>query len=113
MPEANKTLMAFDSNFSTAHSPRGPASGEIGCLLLPINAHKLCPQILVNGISVLRECVCASVSGRREEAEPKTQETGGLANREMVPITGPKVLEAFLQLLHQIRQESQPLGEYF
>lgn len=43
-PEPNKILMAFDSNFSTVHSPCGPASGKIGCLLLPIKhttyAHK-------------------------------------------------------------------------
>lgn len=112
-PEPNKTLMAFDSNFSTVHSPRGPASGKIGCLLLPIKAHKLCPQILVNGISVLRECVCACVSERGKEAGLRSRRRGGLANRETVLATGPNVLDAFLQLLHQFRQESKPLGEHF
>lgn len=56
-PELNKTLMAFDINFSRVHSPQGPVSGKFGCLL-PIKAHKLCPQIPLNGISVLRACLC-------------------------------------------------------
>lgn len=91
--------------------PAGPASGEIGCLLLPIKAHKLCPQIPLNGISVLGECVCACVSERSEEAGLRRKRGRGLANRETVLVTGPKGLDAFLQLLHQFRQESRPSGE--
>lgn len=64
-PEPIKALMAFDSNFFM--SPQ-PASGEIVCLPLPIKAHKLCPQIPLNGIAVLEERVCACVSENEEEA---------------------------------------------
>ncbi len=110
-PEAIKALMAFDSNFFMSPQPAGPASGEIGCLLLPIKAHKLCPQIPLNGISVLRECVFACVSERSEEAGLRSRRGGGLANRETVLVTGPKGLDAFLQLLHQFRQKSKPSGE--
>lgn len=35
-PEAIKDLMGSDSNFFMNPQPEGPASGEIGCLLLPI-----------------------------------------------------------------------------
>lgn len=111
-PEAIKALMAFDSNFFMSPQPAGPASGEIGCLLLPIKAHKLCPQIPLNGISVLRECVCACVSERSEDAGLRNRRGGGLANRETVLVMGPKGLDAFLQLLHQFRQESKPSGEH-
>ena len=52
-PEVNKPLMAFDGNFSTV---------QIGSLLSPIKVHILCPQIPVNGMSVLRERVCIRVS---------------------------------------------------
>lgn len=58
-PDAIKYLMDFDSNFFMSPQLAKSASGQIGCLLLPIKAHKLCPQIPLNGISVFRECVCA------------------------------------------------------
>lgn len=111
-PEAIKALMAFDSNFFMSPQPAGPASGEIGCLLLPIKAHRLCPQTPLNGISVLGECVCACVSKRGEEAGLRSRRGGGLANRETVLVAGPKALDAFLQLLHQFRQEPKPSGDH-
>lgn len=86
-PEANKPLMTFDGNFSTVHSPQGPSSGELGSLLSPIKVHILCPQIPVNGISVLREPVCVRVS---KEARWRSRRSGELASREMVLVTGPR-----------------------
>lgn len=111
-PEAIKALMAFDSNFFMSPQPEGPASGEIGCLLLPIKAHKLCPQTPLNGISVLSQCVCACVSERTEETGLRSDWGRGHANGEMVLVTGPKGLDAFLQLLHQFRQGSKPSREH-
>lgn len=108
-PEAIKALMAFDSNFFMSPQPAGPASSKIGCLLLPIKAHKLCPQITLNGISVLRECVCTYAKERSEEA--RLRRRGG-GNCEKVLVTGPKGLDAFLQLLHQFRQKSKPSGKH-
>lgn len=109
-PEPIKALMDFDSDFFMRPQPAGPASGEIGCLLLPIKAHKLYPQI--NGISVLGECVCAYVAERSEETGLKSERGKGLAARETVLVTGPKALDVFPQLLHQLRQQSNPSGEH-
>lgn len=77
-PEAIKALMAFDSNFFMSPQPAGPASSKIGCLLLPIKAHKLCPQITLNGISVLRECVCTYAKERSEETRLRRRGGGEL-----------------------------------
>ncbi len=93
-PEAIKAPMAFDSNFFMSPQLAGPASGKIGCLLLPIKAHKLCPQIQLNGISVFRECVCACVSERSEGAGLRSRRWRAFANHETVLATGPKGLDA-------------------
>lgn len=94
-------LLTAISQQSTSHS------GEIGSLLSPIKVHILCPQIPVNGMSVLRECVCLRVS---KKAWWRSRRSGERASREMVLVTGPRLLDVFFQLLHQAR--IQTIGEH-
>lgn len=62
----------------------GAYSGEIRSPLSPIKVHTLCPQIPVNGMSVLRERVCVYVS---KEAWWRSRRSGEPTIREMVLVT--------------------------
>lgn len=66
-PEANKTLMAFDSNFSSVHSPQGPA---MYC------AHKSCWMV----------SLCSGSMFVHVRVREVRKQDGGAGDREALPI---------------------------
>lgn len=103
-PEAIKALMDFDSNFFMSPQLMGQASGKFGCLLLSMKAHKLCPQVPLNSISVLRGFVCACVTERGEKKK-KGQRVG---DGETLPIVQAKKYGHFSSATPSVWARIQP-----
>lgn len=69
--------------------------------LLPIKTHRLCPQVTLNGISVLGECVCAYVS--EERVEPALM-SRSREDREKARLLEPKGLPSAQARVQPIRR---------